>query len=134
MTRIRTIKPEFWTDEKMSPMDDTVRLVFLALISMADDGGRLVNSPKAIEAFVWPFHDDRSRDLRDALATLSRMGRIRAGMTEAGQPVVEIIRWDRHQKIDKPRKCNSRSRLRHFARLSRRIRERFATSSRKSRD
>jgi hypothetical protein len=102
MSRIRTLKPEFWTDEKMAPLDDTARLVFLALISMADDGGRLVNSPKAIEAFIWPFHADRSRELRDALATLSRMGRIRSGKTEAGQSVVEIVHWDRHQKIDKP--------------------------------
>lgn len=41
MARIRTIKPEFWSDEKLSPLAPIDRLTFLGLISMADDYGRV---------------------------------------------------------------------------------------------
>jgi len=84
VARIRTIKPEFWSDEKMSPQSDEVRLLFLGLISMADDFGRLVDSGKQIEAFVWPY-EDRSGVVRDGLVNLSRMGRIRRGKSASNR-------------------------------------------------
>lgn len=101
MARIRTIKPEFWSDEKLSPLPDSVRLLFLGLISMADDCGRLLDSPKQIEAFVWPCAD-RSRETREGLATLSRLSRIVRGTTANGQQVIQIANWTRHQRVDKP--------------------------------
>lgn len=104
MARIRTIKPEFWSDEKLGEASDVVRLTFLALISMADDYGRVVDNPKQVEAFAFPWHD-RSRDIRDSLATLSRMGRIRRGTSTSGQAIIELVHWDRHQRVDKPNKA-----------------------------
>jgi hypothetical protein len=101
MARIRTVKPEFWSDEKLSPLADSVRLLFLGLISMADDYGRLLDSPKQIEAFVWP-HEDRSRDCREGLAKLSQMSRIVRGVTASGQAVIQIVTWAKHQRVDKP--------------------------------
>jgi hypothetical protein len=73
----------------------------LGLISMADDFGRLHDSPKQIEAFVWP-HEERSRDCRDSLARLARMGRIVRGATASGQRVIQIANWSKHQRVDKP--------------------------------
>lgn len=144
MARIRTIKPEFWSDEKLSPMDDTTRLVFLGLISMADDCGRLLDSAKQIEAYIWP-HADRSRGVREALANLSRAGRIVRGVTESGQNIIEVTNWKKHQKVDHP---NTRAALpkivtqvvepaddtQPFAKASRKPRERFANGSRGARD
>jgi hypothetical protein len=101
MARIRSIKPEFWQDEKLAPLSDACRLVFIALWSMADDFGRLVDNEKAIEAFVWP-HEDRSTDTRESLATLARLGRIVRGRTASGQSVIQVTNWGRHQKVDKP--------------------------------
>jgi hypothetical protein len=103
MARIRTIKPEFWQDEKLQPLDDTTRLLFLGLISLADDTGRLVYNPKLIEALLFdPDGPDRSRDVRESLATLSRIARVHVGLTASGQKVLQIANWTRHQKVDKP--------------------------------
>lgn len=99
MPRIRTIKPEFWADEKLAPMNAIERLTFLGLISMADDAGRLLDNVKIIDAFVFPETDETCRD---ALATLSRAGRIIRGKTSSGQAVIQIANWDKHQKVDKP--------------------------------
>ncbi len=53
MPRIRSIKPEFWADEKMSSLSPIDRLVFLGLIGMADDFGRVHDNVKVIDAFVF---------------------------------------------------------------------------------
>lgn len=99
MARIRTIKPEFWADEKLAPLDPVTRLVFVGLISMADDAGRLLDNLKQIDAFIFPETDDSARE---ALANLSRISRIRRGTTASGQHVIQIVNWATHQKIDHP--------------------------------
>ena len=100
MARIRTIKPEFWADEKIGPLDPTTRLVFLGLWSMADDAGRLIDSDKQIDAFIFPY---TSETCRRSIDELESIGRIRRGMTQSGQRVIQIVNWH-HQKIDKPNK------------------------------
>jgi hypothetical protein len=99
MTRIRTIKPEFWTDEKLAPLDPVTRLVFLGLISMADDTGRVIDNLKSIDAFIFPYTTDSARE---ALETLSRISRVRRGATTSGQRIIQIVHWTKHQRIDHP--------------------------------
>jgi hypothetical protein len=98
MARIRTIKPEFWGDEKLAPLAPLTRLVFLGLISMADDRGRLTDNQKRIDAFMFP---ETSETSRGSLEELLAIGRIRRGLTASGQRIIEITNW-RHQKIEKP--------------------------------
>jgi hypothetical protein len=99
MPRIRTIKPEFWSDEKLAPLDPVDRLTFLGLISLADDFGRVHDNLKVIDAFVFP---ECSRTVRESLAKLSRMGRIRRGKSSSGKLIIEIQNWTKHQRVDKP--------------------------------
>jgi hypothetical protein len=96
--RIRTIKPEFWRDEKLAPCDVLTRLVFLGLISMADDAGRVVDNIKVLDAFIFP---ETSETCRGAVGELAAMGRIRRGVTASGQRVIQIVKWEAHQKIEK---------------------------------
>ena len=130
MARIRTIKPEFWQDEKLSPCPVIDRLVFLGLISMADDAGRLLDNLKVIDAFIFPETGDTARE---SLARLSRINRIRRGMTSSGQPVIQIVNWG-HQKVDHP---NLKSALPPIVKERTdlpEIREAFANDSREIRD
>jgi len=99
MPRIRTIKPEFWSDEKLSSLDPVDRLTFLGLISLADDFGRVHDNLKVIDAFVFP---ECSRTVRESLAKLSRMNRIRRGKSSSGKLIIEIKNWSKHQRVDKP--------------------------------
>jgi hypothetical protein len=101
MPRIRTIKPEFWRDEKLASLCAQDRLVFLGLIGMADDFGRVHDNIKVIDAFVFP---NSSETVRESLANLSRMVRIRRGNASNGMPVIEIVNWTKHQRVDKPQR------------------------------
>lgn len=99
MARIRSMKPEMFQDEKLAPLDPVTRLVFLGLIAMADDAGRVLDNVRIVDAFVFPETEDSSRE---ALATLSRIGRIERGRTNSGQRVIQIVNWKRHQRVDHP--------------------------------
>lgn len=99
MPRIRTIKPEFFQDEKMAPLSPIDRFVFLGLISMADDAGRLLDNVKVIDAFIFP---DTDHSARESLMKLSGIARIRRGTTASGQRVIQIANWERHQRVQHP--------------------------------
>lgn len=101
MPRIRTMKPEFWSDEKLSLLDPLTRLVFLGLISMADDHGRLVDNLKLLDGQLFPNTDDSSRE---PLEILSRIGRVIRYRASSGQTIIQIANWDRHQKVTHPGK------------------------------
>lgn len=101
MARIRTIKPEFWSDEKLSLLDDTTRLVFLGLVSFADDAGRLIDNVKTLDGLIFPNTDSTCGPALDTLARLSRVIRY---VSASGQPLLQIANWDKHQKVDKASK------------------------------
>jgi hypothetical protein len=99
--RIRTIKPELWQDEKLAALPPLPRLVFIGLISMADDAGRLVDNVKSIDGFIFPETDDSAKESLGILARLSRVLRYTA---PNGQKCIQIVNWTRHQKVDHPNK------------------------------
>lgn len=101
MARIRSIKPEFWEDERLGLMPRDTRLVFLALISLADDEGRLRGSPEFVRSRAFPY--DASFDVAPELDRLARAGRIRWYRSN-GERLIEVLRFREHQKIDKPSK------------------------------
>lgn len=99
MARIRSIKPEFWQDEKLSHLSPIDRLVFFGLISQADDAGRLVDSVRLINGLLFPNTDD---SCEEALETLASLGRIIRYEGPSGQRLLQITNWHRHQRIDNP--------------------------------
>jgi hypothetical protein len=101
VARIRTIKPEFWTDEKMALLDPLTRLVFLGLISNADDHGRLIDNVKMLDGQIFPFTDDTCLE---ALETLAKLSRILRYTSKSGQNLIQVIGWKNHQRVDHPGK------------------------------
>jgi hypothetical protein len=55
MARIRTIKPDFWTDEKLTECSLSARLLFIGTWNFSDDNGNLDRSSKQIKARVFPL-------------------------------------------------------------------------------
>lgn len=58
MARIRTIKPEFWTDAKTGTLTETSKCLLLGLLNHADDYGVLEWSPVEWRAKILPYHSD----------------------------------------------------------------------------
>lgn len=100
--RIRTIKPEIWADEGVGHLDPWERLLFVGLITMADDEGRLRALPSAISGHVFPY-DKRvtPQRLRRWLGRLDERQLI-VFYEADGVPYVQIRGWEKHQKVNRP--------------------------------
>lgn len=55
MPRIRSIKPEFFTDEHIADLTPEQRLLFIGLWTLSDRAGRLEDRPKYIKVMIFPY-------------------------------------------------------------------------------
>ena len=97
MARIRTIKPEFWSDDKVTSCSPLARLLFIGLWNFADDEGRMDDAPRQIKARVLPSDEATIQGVDALLGELAEAGLIeRYGV--AGRRYLRVRGW-RHQKI-----------------------------------
>ena len=103
--RIRTIKPEIYADEKVSRWCFQDRLLFIGLISLADDYGIIRNQPKLIAGTIFPEDEDiGSRDIHEALMRLSEDGPV-VLYKVSGVSYIALRNWSKHQKVQHPGKA-----------------------------
>lgn len=95
MPRIRTIKPEFWTDEKVVELDPWARLLFIGLWNFADDQGYIEHSPKRIKMQIFPGD---TTDVVPLLASLLEAGLLAEFDSPIGR-LLHIQSWTKHQKV-----------------------------------
>ena len=100
MARIRTIKPEFWTDEKIGECSPSARLLFVASWNFADDHGGLNRSAKQLKAQAFPYDNV---DCEPLILELIEHGLL-IEYQVCGQNYLHIKGFHTHQKIDKPAK------------------------------
>ena len=100
MARIRTIKPEFWTDEKIVQVSFPARLLFIGLWNFADDSGNLENSPVQIKMRILPAD---SVTVPPLLAELVSVGLLREYIVN-DKNYLNIPGFTSHQVINKPSK------------------------------
>jgi hypothetical protein len=104
--RIRSVKPEWLEDERMSTASDEARVLSVALILLADDYGRGRGSEHYMFAQVW----GGLANPREGLARVSRAMRELVAMRFVevyevdAQRYYQIRTWGRHQKVDHPGK------------------------------
>jgi hypothetical protein len=99
VARIRTIKPDFWTNEKILSVNPLTRLLFIGMWNFADDFGRMQFAPLGIKAKVFPNDEMSAADVRDMLNELCSADLLMI-YSANDKEYIEITGWD-HQKIDK---------------------------------
>ena len=106
MARIRTIKPEFWTDKKIIRLSRDARLFFIGLWNFADDNGVLEADPLQLKAWIFPVDPDIGiEEIEKFLAELEKLELIKIYEIN-GTSYIWIKNFSKHQKIDRPRKSN----------------------------
>lgn len=95
MARIRTIKPEFWTDEKIVELKPYARLLFIGLWNLCDDHGRMDYSPKRIKLQIFPAD---KVDVAEICGELRHSALINIYSVE-GREYIEIINFKKHQHL-----------------------------------
>ena len=100
MSRIRSIKPEFWTSAQVMECSPIARLFFIGLWNFCDDHGRHPASEKQLKALIFPGDDMTAASIRGLLDELSSNELITLYVI-GGKEYLQVTGW-KHQKIDRP--------------------------------
>lgn len=101
MARIRTIKPDFFTNEGMSTVSEPAQLLAAALLCYADDEGFFNAHPGLIKAAVSPLREP-SEPIPQMLEALASIGYARFGTGKDGRRYGHIVQFSVHQKVSHP--------------------------------
>lgn len=101
MARIRTIKPEFWTDEDLSTLPEATHMLAAALLNYADDEGYFNANPKLIAADCCPLREP-SVSIPESLRSLQAVGYLRLGSDDDGKRFGLIVGFEKHQRVSHP--------------------------------
>ncbi len=99
--RIRSLKPEFWGDEKLGAETDAVRLAFVWTWSEADDSGVLRLSAGSLRSGVWEHQDRTIAEAKKVISRLIELGLLLSW--QVGSDVfAAVVHFHEHQRVDHP--------------------------------
>lgn len=111
--RIRTIKPEFWSHPVMGKQDDSVKLLAIGLLNLADDEGYFFADPTLIKSTLFPYKNESLTNhgsISDGSVTCHNMVKIlqKIGYLEICQhpthgTIGRIVSFKDHQVINRPK-------------------------------
>ncbi len=96
MARTREIKPGFFINEELGELPALTRLFFIALWTVADRNGRMLDQPKRLRAKLLPY--DHLADGENMIAELEASGFLVRYRAE-GQDLLQIENFDVHQSF-----------------------------------
>lgn len=100
MARIRSIKPEFWNDRKLSRLSRDARLLYIALWNLSDEHGRLHGDARYVKGHCFPYDDDMSlEDVDSLLDELQAAGRV-IRYEHDEDPYLYLPTLGRHQRLE----------------------------------
>jgi len=100
MARIRTIKPEFWEDEKLAKLPVHARLLFIGTWNFADDNGALLANPVLMKSHIFPYEDIGIPTISEWIDMLVENGML-IRTTYNGKDYLVIRKFLIHQKINR---------------------------------
>lgn len=103
--RIRTIKPEFWVDEKIGSLSIGARLLFIGCWSLADDEGILRWNISYILGSLFMYDNFELKDIEKWMTELVKSRLIIQYFEKKNKNSLAFItNWEKHQKIDRKQK------------------------------
>ena len=102
MARKRMIDPNIWVSEDFSKLPYFARLVWIGLISNADDEGRGKANLAYIKSQVFPYDDSLTvTEIQDALNEIIKNMQIKIYEAE-GKRYYQLLNWSKFQTINRP--------------------------------
>jgi hypothetical protein len=100
MARIRSVKPETWSDQKLARLSRDARLLYISLWNFADEQGRMVGDPRQVKGMCLPMDDDLSPVEIDLLLDeLAKAGRLIRYMVD-DEHFLFLPYLAKHQRLD----------------------------------
>lgn len=100
--RIRTIKPEFWTNEELSTLSIEANMLAIGLLNYADDEGYFNANPDLVKAAIFPLRRlPKSIDMY--LSDLCKIDYISLIDCQDGRRYGRVVNFSQHQVISHPK-------------------------------
>lgn len=102
MARKRMIDPSIWADEDFGSLSPEAQVLYIGIISNADDEGRLPANPAFLSASIFPFKGltaEQAKDIRSEV--LTRMKSAILYIVD-GKEYIELKKWYQYQAINRP--------------------------------
>jgi hypothetical protein len=105
LARIRSDKPEAYQSETLAEISLAAERTFKGMATIADDLGRLADKPAQINGELWSMRGGHAKDdLEAELAEMVKAGLVCRYTGCDGKRYLHLVKWDQHQKIDRPSK------------------------------
>lgn len=101
MARIRTYKPDFWTDPKVVSMSMSARMLLLGIFSFADDAGRMEHNALRLKMQVFPAEPFTAHEIEKMVGEMLNQALIELYVID-DRTYLQVCRWAEWQKIEKP--------------------------------
>lgn len=102
MARIRTIKPEIWLSAQFMNLCHSARLLFIGLISYADDEGRGSADTRRLRAAVFGGDDFQGSHVDAWLGEIVAQRLVLLYDTAEHGRLYQLTGWRGNQRIEKP--------------------------------
>lgn len=102
MARIRTIKPDFWKNEKLCSLPISHHMLAGALLNYADDEGYFKANPALVFAECCPLRPELLQSIPEILGSLQTIGYLRLGTGPDGIHYGHVVNFDEHQRVSHP--------------------------------
>jgi len=102
--RIRTIKPELWTNPKIGRLKREERLLFIGLLNLADDQGVVLNNASFIKSQLFAYDKDLRETSVEAWLNSLCNARLIVPFEYRTEGYYIIRTFEKHQVINRPSK------------------------------
>ena len=102
MSRKRMLDPGIWTDDGFLTLAPEARLLFIGLISHADDEGRGNAELRALKAKVFPGDNLSDEQITALCETVAQYMRV-VFYSVNGSRYYQLERWESYQTVNRPR-------------------------------
>lgn len=100
MARIRSIKPETWSDQKLARVSRDARLLYISLWNFSDEQGRMVGDPRQVKGLCLPMDDDlEPKHVDGLLDELAHIGRVVRYIVDL-EHFLYLPHLAKHQRLD----------------------------------
>ena len=97
MAKKRMIHRSLWKSETLAACDMTTRLLFIGIVTNADDQGRLQSHPALLRSEIFPFDDIALKTIEHGLRRLEEQKSLIC-YTAGGKALVQVAHWWEYQQ------------------------------------
>ena len=102
MAKRRMVSQSIWTNRRFLRLNNQEKLLYIGLVTISDDEGRLWNDGLSIRSKIFPAD---SIELKEITENLEKIGK--KGLIELSDESIQLVGWNEHQNIRKDRLISS---------------------------